>query len=275
MSGQKTLLTPHLPEMVVTFDLDAFDNLIRNQGILLKHYRAMRCPVGMVDMYDTRHEHPAHGACSNGFIYELVGEVTCGFLSNSGSNRQQDVGQVDGSTVTCSTPRFYDNTDTPVYVVPFDRFYLATEDIVVVNWQLFEHNVSGTDRLRFPVVSVESLIDNSGNKYSEGKDFSVRNGLIVWDGERRPGFDLEQSKGIVCSVRYRYRPYWYVSSLHHEIRVSQQNNPVTGERKSERGGQQFTLQREYSFESANNDSEKVTTDLRSARFPGDSSFGPR
>lgn len=275
MANAPTILAPQLPNVLVTIDLNANDNLIRGHGTKLKHYRAMKCPIGMVDMYDTRHPHEDHPNCSNGFVYELAGIVTCQFVSNSDKNRQQDMGQLDGSQVSASAPRFYDdNPTTPVHIVPFDRFYLDEDNITVVNWQIFEHSLAGSDRMRFPVERVESLIDASGNKYIQDTHFWVKNGLIVWDPTKSPGFNLNESKGTVCSIRYHYRPYWYVSSLNHEVRVAQQQQ-VDGSRKIERTGQAFTLQREYVFESKQNDPDIQSTDLRSTRAPGDSSFGPR
>lgn len=273
MGNPRTVLPVNrITNMVTTFDLDAFDELTREQGARLMHFRAMRCPIGMTDMYDTRKVHPDHNNCSNGFIYELAGIATCQFLSNSDSNRQQDVGQVDGSTVHVTAPRFYDGTEDPIHVVPFDRFYLDKEQISVVNWQIFEHNVLGIDKMRFPVAMVESLIDSEGNRYHQDDHFTVQNGQIVW-GDKRPGFNMDEGKGIICSIRYRYRPYWYVSSLNHEIRVAQQE--INGERDLERCGQSFSLQREYSFESMQTDGDNHTTDLRAQRFPGDATFGPR
>lgn len=274
----QTILAPQLPNVLVTLDLDAFDNFIRGQGVKLRHYRAMKCPVGMIDMYDTRHPHEDHPGCSNGFIYELAGIVTCQFTSNSDKNRQQDMGQVDGSTVQASAPRFYDDNPTlPVHIVPFDRFYLDEDNITVVNWQIFEHNLSGVDKMRFPVEEVESLIDSSGDKYYQNDHFTLDKGVLVWDKRaKNPGYDLTQEKGTICSIRYKYRPYWYVSSLNHEIRVAQQQQ-LDGSRKIQRTGQAFTLQREYVFESKQKDPESDVNinDLRSSVGPRDASFGPR
>lgn len=265
---------PTIPQVAVSFDLEAFDNLVRNHGVRFKHYRAMRCPIGMTDMYDIRRAHESHPGCSNGFIYEYVGDVTCTFLSNNDKNRQVAEGQIDGSDVQVSAPRFYDNKpDEPVHVVPFDRFYLDDSNILVVNWQLFEHNVSGIDKLKYPVVMVETLVDANGRKYRIG-DFDIQDGRLVWNGDR-PGFDPTAMKGVVCSVRYRYQPYWYVNRMIHEVRVAQVNDPITGERRPFRTGQLFSLQREYIFENQQADLESPDADPRSIRAPGDVTFGAR
>lgn len=267
-----TIFGPKLPNMAVEFDIEAFDNLTRNQGVLLTHWRAMRCPIGMTDMYDDRQNHGTH-SCSNGFIYSMAGKVTCQFVSNSDNDRQVDAGLIDGSTVQCSAPRYYDDKETePVHIVPFDRFYLDDETITVVNWQLAQHNLSGIDKMRYPVVMVELLIDNQGIEYKQGIDFNVSNGVIVWTG-KRPAFDLEAEKGGVYTVRYRYRPYYIVSALQHEVRLVR-NRALDGEQTVERTGQAFSLQREHIFENAQNNSPGPT-DLRAMNAPGDITFGPR
>ena len=61
----------------VNLDPDAFDDAIRSQGLTFVHYRAMKCPIGVVDADDERHPHGDHGGCSNGFLYKVVGPLTC------------------------------------------------------------------------------------------------------------------------------------------------------------------------------------------------------
>jgi hypothetical protein len=52
-------------------------------------------------------------------------------------------------------------------------------------------------------------------------------------------------RGMVCSVRYLYRPYWYVGAIPHEIRIAQIQNELTGERVVTRMPQACVLHREY------------------------------
>ncbi len=244
-----------IPGHRISFDVEAFDEAIENQGVTLVHYRALRCPVGMTDIDDNRRTHPDHSGCSNGFIYTRVGTVKGLFVNNSNRKRPDDLGFWDGSTVQVTLPRFYDDPEEErIFVAPFDRFYLDEERHLVPSWQLFIHSDTGIDRLKYPVSEVEELIDNVGIRYTQGQDFRVSDGKLIWGGGQRPTPDLQtgpgvdgydSTRGAVCAVRYRYQPYWYVGQVLHEIRTTQVTDPVTGERHVERMPQAVMLHREY------------------------------
>lgn len=273
--GPVEVYATELPNAAVSFDVDAFDELLGSQGVTFVHFRAMRCPVGMIDQFDVRRPHEDHAGCSNGFLYTKAGVITASFLGNGKQTNVTEVGAMDGSTVNVTMPRFYDGTEIPVYVAPFDRLYLAEENIVVVNWQLFQADATGRDKLNFPAVTVQDLIDAQGRRYDYG-DFEIREGRIAWQSGNRPGLDPETGKGLVCSVRYTYRPYWYVKNLIHEVRVSQAENPYTGVREVTRMPQAITLQREYIFEKEDRDEQAVNPDSpRQVRPPDGPRFGPR
>ena len=48
-------------------------------------------------------------------------------------------------------------------------------------------------------------------------------------------------------IRYRYTPFFYVKDLLHEVRITQETNPETYERKFERCPYSVLIQREYMF----------------------------
>jgi hypothetical protein len=245
----------------VNFDADAFDQAITSQGLTVVHWRAMRCPLGVIDPDDQRKPHGEHGDCSNGFIYKVVGPVTALFTNNSNQNQLLDMGVIDQATVNVTFPRFYDIpvdccSDNRVLVVPYDRLYLAEETITVINWQLFELSGGDTEKLNYPLVEVEHLLDNRGNEYRMGTDFDLFNGLLRWlpQGQRPPP-NADIGRNGVASIRYRYRPYWYVKNMGHEIRATQFENQFTGERTTQRMQQMVQAQREYVFENELNDPE--------------------
>lgn len=243
-----------LPSESVAFDPDAFDELLRTQGVPMVHWRAMRCPVGMVDPDDIRRPHDHHADCSNGFLYTRAGTVYVGFLGNSKESRFIDPGRLDGSTVQVVLSRYYEDPEGQrVQVCQFDRMYLVDDVAPVPNWHTFAANQTGVDRLQFPAVHVEDLVDADNARYREGVDFEVRQGQIHWLGQRRPGVDPKSGKGKVCSVRYTYRPFWYVKSMAHEVRVAQVEDQDTGDRSLVRMPQAATLQREYHFEKEQRD----------------------
>jgi hypothetical protein len=257
-----------IPEEVVDFDQDAFDNLVKRVGVPLIHYKAIRSPVGMASRDDIRKPNgDITGTNSGGFIYRRAGVITGLFTNVNNSNRNMDLGEADGSTVEVTLPRFYDDApETSVRAVRYDRMYLHDPRITVSDWQIFTTHETGYDRLTYPVVDVELLVDSYGDEYDSKNDFVIWNGQLKWVGKRPPA-------NTVCSIRYQYRPYWYVSRLIHEVRVTNREN-VLGERETIRMPIRVTLQREYVFESDTNNPE-APQDSRQVKQPQVGSFGPR
>jgi hypothetical protein len=204
--------------------------------------------------------------------------VTALFGGDSESPSFHDLGVLDGSTATVTVPRTYDGEDRRVYVAPFDRFYLAEESILWPHWELVEHSPTRRDRLRFPAVRVELLVDSRLEEYRQDVDFAVVGGQIAWTGARDPGFesgvgDAEQ-RGRVYSAWYLYRPYWYVSRVPHAIRVVQAED-AGGNRVTTRMPFQIALVREQAFEEGRAAEPSEHADEREARAPRDSGFPPR
>ena len=137
MVAGATTYTKVFPSEQHSFDADAFDEAIRTQGIKFVHYRSMRCPVGLTDRDDMRRPHPDHSGCQNGFIYTRAGVITILFTGNSAAEKREDYGVLDGSSVSVSIPRHYDDTTEPCYLPTYDRMYLDDDSIIVPNWQLF------------------------------------------------------------------------------------------------------------------------------------------
>jgi hypothetical protein len=266
------------PLTTVSWDEDAFDVFIRSQGAKLVHWRAMPCPVGMSDRYDVRRTEHDHSGCSNGHIYTRAGEITCLFTQNGNKLDQHDIGLINGSTVHVTAPFTYDEEGTPgagtermVDVMPFDRFYLFEENILVPHRQRVEHHVSLHDRLDYQAVEVVDIIDSKNVRH--GKDeYDIVDGQIVW--KQSLGYDLVAKKGTIYSIRYMYRPYWYVKELQHQVRVAQVETPDG--RVAKRWPQEWTMTRERVFEKEDNDELATDPDSqRQMKGPRDSAFGPR
>lgn len=267
-----------IPTVDISFDEEAFDRTIRSQGVRVEHLRALRCPIGMIEKGDYRA--PGHGAehadhkCHNGFLYRSAGTVYASFLGNSKNSKIADIGRIDGSTVTSSMTRFYEGTETPVTLAVFDRIKLADKhDITVVNWEVIETHPTGTDRLRFPAVEVEFVIDANGKEYTQGQDFRLVDGDIRWINS--PGYDPRLRKGVLYSVRYKYEPFYYVAQLIHEVRVAQKENKYTGERKIKRMPYNVVLKREINFENDRAAEEVVGVPDTPSIRPAPTTFGPR
>ncbi len=260
------------PLNTVSFDPDAFDVALRSQGVKLVHMRAMVCPVGKVDRHDVRFAHDDHSACSNGHIYTKAGEVTCLFTGNGNKQDQQDYGLHDGGTVNITAPWLYDGDDGMVDVMPYDRFYLNEEVITVPHRQLVEASALGKDRLDFPAVTIVDVIDNQGKRRSPG-EYKIEAGQLVWTNGGLP-YDAALERGTIYSVRFMYRPYWYVKSLMHQVRVAQVETQLAREVK--RFPQQWSMQREHVFEKEQKDELAPDPESpRQVKGPRTVGLGPR
>lgn len=259
---------------VVSFDVEQFDTSIRSQGVKLVHYKAIPCPVGKIDKDDIRRPHDDHQGCSNGYIYIKAGCITCLFTGSGNEMRQLEIGLLDGSTVMASAPRFYDDCpNVPFDVTPFDRFFLIDEAITVPNWELVQAHQTGRDRLRFLVETVSDVVDSRGHVYGPG-DFTIEQGQIVWGPSGGPGVDPATNKGRVYSIRYYYKPHWYVSRVIHQVRVAQIETLL--ERVTMRMPQEFMMHREYVFLNEDKDSQaKDPYSQRQVKGPATLDFGPR
>ncbi len=281
-TSHKTMAKPaqqnfglEFPSQSVSFDPEAFDELIRSQGIQFIHYRSMACPVGLTDPDDIRRAHEHHINCSNGRIYIKAGKVTCGFQGDSGGTTFMDAGRLDGSTVTCVLPRFYDDpADAQIDINYADRMYLVEEGITATTDCKFAAHITGVDRLCFPAVHVIDLMDAKGRIYKECVDFCVKDGMIHWNDGQGPGIDPDSGKGVVCSALFTYRPFWYVKSLPHEVRVAQIEDEYFN-RKTMQMPKQVVLQREYHDEKAQRDGTIKDPENRQKPTPSDGSFGSR
>lgn len=265
------------PDQAVSFDVGAFDDVVRNNGARMVHYRAMRCPVGMIDPTDTRNPHEDHSGCSNGFIYTRAGILTGTFLSNTKDARIADMGVLGDSIVQMTAPRYYDdNLEELVDLAPYDRMYLEDEGLFVPHWQLVQAHLSGVDKLSFPIEQVIDVIDSRGHRYAAA-DYVIENKKLKWVGAA-PGIDSTTGKGRVYSIRYRYRPYWYVDRLVHQLRFVLIDNPVSGQRELIRMNQSALLKREFIFEKSDNDPRSgapAEEKMRQVKAPEDGLLGPR
>jgi hypothetical protein len=98
-----------------------------------------------------------------------------------------------------------------------------------------------------------------------------------------PGLGAQQDRGAVCSVWYRYRPYYYCAQVQHDLRVTQTQNDFDGTRSIQRLPQAAVLHREFLPQNSEADTEArpggrepTAKDLlRQAMGPPDGGFGSR
>lgn len=260
----------------VFFDVPDFDAAVAEKGVRLIHWRAMRCPVGMVDLRDNRRPLHDHEGCSNGYIYTKAGSVVSLFTGNSQNMKPSEAGILDGAIAMVTLPRHYEQEEgchddlEEVQVAAFDRFFLDEDNITVTYWQLFEAHASGSERLQFPVVAVQDLIDNKGKRYHVDDDFEItERGFIKWLPNRAP------EAGAPCAIRYTHQPFWYVDDHGHQIRVTRATDPQTGKHSTVRMHTQLRLSREFVGLTAQQDPDTLHEPERQAPAAATLDFGPR
>lgn len=264
------------PNVSVAFDIDAFDDAIRAHGVRFVHWRAMKDPVGMIDIHDSRRPEADHVASSNGMVYTKVGTLAALFTGNSKEIRAMTGGFLDAGTAQITAALTYcNNCREDVYLYPQDRLYLEDEAVLVPYHQHVEAHQTGRDRLKFPALKVQDLMDRYGRRHKEGIDFEVVGGEIVWREGHALGVEPDTGKGIVYSVRFLMRPFWYVERLIHEVRVAQQEHPITAERSLRRAQQCAIVQREYVYRGSEKNDPEAPPSPRMAQPPADGGFSPR
>lgn len=263
-----------IPFSAVSFDMEAIDNLVASHAVTVEIYSAMICPLGQKDVDDV-YSHMNHSECSNGFIYTKEGEVEGVFLGNSSQPGFTGSGIEDDAHAMMSVRRFYDcPAEKPVLVGHYYRVYIKDCPVVVVNSELVEHHQSGVDRCSYPVVQVQRLMDARGVEYKLGHDFAIDGGLIRWHPNKGPGYDTKVGRGVPFSVHYTYLPFYYVKNMPHEVRVTKDVDPATGEVGLIKANYQLHLQREWAFHSEERTRREKASD-RDVPAPRSGSFGPR
>jgi len=212
----------------------AAENLhIANQGILFAHWYCVPDPLFQHEIGDVRHSFGVEDGFQqvqdsdrfhreNGFLYVKSKYIYGTFMGNAKDLKHVAAGLYGSSGATISLNRFYQNTEEKIHISENDKLIPVDlkDEFFSVNWQKFTHNPTGIDRLEFKACQVIFLIDSDGIQYLRGRDFEIVNGYIKWiDGADRPGLDKLTGKGKVCSIRYTYKPYYYIKTVLHDIRI--------------------------------------------------------
>lgn len=243
-------------------DMSAWNHLISANGILMMHYMAVPDPMHQVvdgalrmsfDQEENyQFENKDRFIRENGFLYIPQKPVYIIFTSNSKNMVNIPAGLYGDGGASATINRYYKDTDETVKLSEYDKFVPQeiTTEFFSVNWQKFTHNPTGIDRLQFEAETVEYLIDSQGIVYTESIDFIIEKGQIRWlngNKAKRPGLDPISGKGKVCSIRYTYKPSYYVKVVHHDIRMMPTINPVTGEQTMQKAPISAQLQADWVF----------------------------
>jgi len=218
----------------------AAENLhIANQGLKFFHYMCVPDPILQHNAGDVRHsfgyddgnqqfENNDRFQRENGFIYVKKGVIYGTFMNNSKDFKNIAAGLYGASGATISMDRYYKDTTEKITVSENDKLIPCElpSEFFSVNWQKFTHNPTGIDRMQFKVCEVLFLIDSDGVAYQKDQHFQVVNGYIQWiDGASRPGIDEQTGSGKVCAIRYTYKPFYYIKTVLHDIRIRPKLEP--------------------------------------------------
>lgn len=190
------------------FSTEVHDNLVRTKGFKATHWRSALSPfrnaleggadlsklgeVGQMVMYDPR-------------------EIYIAIQNLSWQDRYVVQGvHANMSVLTANYTSYYENeSDVRVFLKKFDVIMVNSGHTVMVN-QLFEYKPNGPQRLKFPILEVDYLADNAGNRYEQDVDFRINNHMIEWISQRRPLWDASKGQGAIISINYWTRPYFSV-----------------------------------------------------------------
>jgi hypothetical protein len=222
---------PNLWQQVLG-DAAANNHLIAKTGILFVHHMAIPDPlfqkeIGSLRLSFDQEENFQFSRDNtnfyreNNFIYVPRGKVYGTFTGNSKTLLEIASGLESYSGATLSVNRYYEDTTDYARISEFDKLIPCGlgKEFLSTNWQKFVPSRTRTDRMQFPVCEVQFMIDANGIQYAQGVDFDLNNGVIQWKEGAGPGTDPVSGNGVICSIRYLYKPYFYCKNVMHDIRM--------------------------------------------------------
>lgn len=232
------------------FDAQGFDDRISSNGVRLKHFKAIPCPGSDTESGSIRSTHAEHG-CFNGFHYKLAG-CFIGVIQNNPVNKiVRPEGLVDSAICYILLPRFYENSTEQMHFATWDRIEVANcnePSMWVPYWQKLQASQTGVERTRFPIEKIEYIIDANGTEYTQDIDYKLYYGNVQWiNPTNQPGFDLMTGQGMPYSIRFLYKPAFYVNRCIHQIRILNTLDPISGEKKEVRFPYLIECLRELEF----------------------------
>ncbi len=248
---------------------ELFDSMVKEHGVLLEHFVAIPCPQSDKNINNIRSSH-VHHDCEDGMYYTYAGTFL-GIMTNNPKNSFfKSEGMIDSATCWIIVPRFYEQNGKKIYFSPYDKIYVADteyKEVLVPTFETIESSTTGVDRLRFPICELTHIIDKNGQpSYQENVDFKItKEGNLQWLTQNRPQFNPTLQEGGVYSVRYLYRPFWYIMTVEHEIRLSRVINSETLDKTLVRLPQYLRCVRERYFRDKENTDTKE--DVREAYVP--------
>ena len=229
------------PDMVKS-DPQIENFFVANTGIKLMHYISMPDPLYKVEAGAIRQsfDQEENGQFQNndrfyrenGFLYFKKAIIMGNFQSNTKDLKNLTAGLYTSAGASMTLNRYYEGTDEKIEISENDKLVPCEleEEFHTTIAHEFQHNPTGIDRLQFPANKIVMLIDSAGKIYNQDEAFTVCNGVLTWiAGQDRPGIDPVSGHGRICSVRYTYKPYFYIKLILKDIRVKPTIDRLTGQ----------------------------------------------
>jgi len=222
----------------------SFDQLLNNRGIRFTHRIAAPCP-NMNALNDNNHD-PECPFCDQSQILYVEEKEIWGVLSSNTLEKLyeiQGVWEVGTAVITFPT-EYTDGVQADFNV--FDQ--LVCPDFQVRLSDLKEYDGTLNTGLKYPIIKVwniTSIVNGATKVYTEGTDFNVVNGNIVWVSGNEPSYDDIEEIGEVLSITYVANPVYNVLQTLHELRVTQEL--IDGQKTAIRLPQQVLVKRDFLF----------------------------
>ncbi|HUM42186.1 MAG TPA: hypothetical protein PKI14_04480 [Fervidobacterium sp.] len=244
----------------VTMGSEAINNFISGMGIKFTHYKAMPDPLFKLSEGDVRDSFDQEDGYQfsdsktfireNGMLYIKQQTIVGIFMNNNKNLASMGGGMYVDSNGMISFNRYYENSTKVARIAEYDKFIMSDcpSELLTTNWQTFEHNPTGIDRMQFAVEDVEFIVDSAGVSYEKNIDFEISKKVIQWKSgpkAKRPGMDPLTNKGRVCSIRYQHIPILYVQQVMHDLRV--RPDIIDGQVKAVASGVLCQVRRDYIF----------------------------
>ena len=251
-SSPKTIRSP-FPNIISDPSIRSknFEEILQNRGIRFIHRRATPCPN--IATLDDRGHDPNCNICEDGFVLYGDREIWGVFMGDSLEKLYEIQGEWEIGQAIITFPAEY-NTGEQADFGTFDQ--LIVPDFTMRLWELKEFRVTadGKQRLRYPVVNSDfvAAIDSTTDtlvEFTEGVDFNVVDGDIVWVDGKEPPVQVDPAtgtqRGQVVTYSYFAEPRFTVQHMMHELRASQELDEATGEKVARRLPQQVLVRKDF------------------------------
>jgi len=178
----------------VSFDKDAFDLLLQQQGIAVKVFRSMYCPrVKSID--GAEHEIDCNNCNGSGFI-DVAPICTTALIQNQAlEKRQAPEGFVDGNTVAIT------------FLSGIELQYFTKIELIDqhdIYFQRVVRSQGDVDHLQYKAIRVNVVVDAQNRQYYQGTDFTLSpDGHIKWAVNKGPSPEVIYSIHYEAPVQYR------------------------------------------------------------------------